>query len=244
MKLLLLLSTFFSLTCLAQKVPKNISVGFTLPPTYIVTWIDQNGKDSVTYERDNMLPSDHVFISLINKYNNMEPEHRKHVLGMTFSTYPPIYSCAFYMHECSPYQLLPEPYQEMRTPFIIGLDIMYWRNGYEIFCDSLIKLHQNEDSFFMAKWNEMDTSCLSNEIAFNKSKNILRHWETTHPSGHYWLDKRSCMYFDNGRYFMYYYDTTGEFIMGSGGGYDDSTLLADKWYKVTLDKSKKKRKIN
>lgn len=55
--------------------------------------------------------------------------HRKHVSGMVFTTYPPIYSCNICYKEFSPYQVLPKEYSDMRIPMTFGKDTFYF-NGY------------------------------------------------------------------------------------------------------------------
>ena len=144
--------------------------------------------------------------------------HRLHVLGMTYTTYPPFYSCVFCAHECSPYNFLSG---------IKQVDSVYRKYG------------DASDSVFMAWWNKKDTSCISNEIALNKSRDVWGTWMASHKPGKYYLDKTVAMHTSG---FISHYDEKGEFIMGYGGRFNDSTIMADKWYKVVFDKPEKKRR--
>lgn len=164
----------------------------------------------------------------------IQAQHRKHVLGMTFCTYPPIYSCEYCGSEISPNSLLPYKYDTMRVPMIFGRgknskDTLWW-NGYGRFCKFLKDHHWNEDSFFLAKWNERDTSCISREIALHKSENIGDHWFKTHKPGIYWLNKEDWM---STKGFMGHKSKTSNYAMG--GRFSDAVLLADKWYKIDSD---------
>lgn len=79
-------------------------------------------------------------------------KHRKHELGLIFSTYPPIYSCKFCGKEYS-------VYNHCKSMKEYG---------------EIVKKYGDDaaDSFFLAKWNEQDTSCLSGEEASRKSDNV------------------------------------------------------------------------
>ncbi len=151
-------------------------------------------------------------------------QHRQHVLGNTFSTYPPWYSCIYCNKEISPYEFLPKGYDYM--------------DGYRRFVDSLNKKRINDDAYFMTQWNKKDTSCISSEIALNKRVNIHDKWLKTHAAGEYFLDKTMSMS-TNG--FISHYDSTGRLTMAYGGSFNEDVLLADKWYKIILDKPKKKK---
>lgn len=144
--------------------------------------------------------------------------HRLHVLGMIYTTYPPFYSCVFCGHECSPYNFLKG---------INEVDSVYRKYG------------DAADSVFMAWWNAKDTSCISNEISLNKSRDVWSVWIASHKPGKYYLDKKTAMHTSG---FIYYYDDKGEFTMGHGGRFSDSVILADKWYKIVYDKQEKKRR--
>lgn len=149
--------------------------------------------------------------------------HRLHRLGMIYDTYPPFYSCVFCFGEFSPYQY---PHDESKGSRY---------DWYGIFCDSLKQIGQSDDSVFMDKWNELDTSCISREIAMNKSQDIWNNWKASHGRGTYYLDSTSSMHTDG---WLNYYDSAGSFTMGHGGRYNDSIILADKWYKIILDSLK------
>lgn len=155
-------------------------------------------------------------------------KYRKHVPGMTFTTYPPIYSCNFCHSEFSPYQFLPKEYIDMKIPMAVGKDTFYW-NGYGRFCDSLKKLKINEDSFFFERWNEEDTNCLSNEMKIIKSESVWNNWLKTHKKGKYFIDKTTWMNTNN---------CMGDENHVMGGRFSDEVLLIDKWYKIVYDKKK------
>lgn len=174
--------------------------------------------------------------------------HRMHSLGMTFSTSPPIYSCAFCHDEFSPRRFLPHPYDTMQVPMRMGIGIsntdttsifIGYSNGYYMFVDSLEKAGIKDYHYFMERWNETDTSCISNEIARNNHEIFYEHWSKTHVKGKYFLNKNESMD-TNGM--MYYYDDKGEFNMMMGGRFTDSILQADKWYRIIPDKPDKKKK--
>lgn len=82
-------------------------------------------------------------------------QHRKHVLGTMYMSYPPIYNCLYCPRSTSPYQLIPKRYSATI-------------DGYQLFLKYLHGKGLNSDSFFVARWNQKDTSCISSEIWWYK----------------------------------------------------------------------------
>lgn len=156
-------------------------------------------------------------------------QHRKHVLGSTFLTSPPWYSCVYCNREISPYQFLPKAYDTMKLPMYFGdsSEFIGYVNGYYKFIDSLEKHGISDSYYFMEKWNESDTSCISSEVALHKSENVWQRWLKTHKPGIYWLNKEDWMS-TNG--FMGHNSKKSTYAMG--GRFSDKILLADKWYKI------------
>lgn len=163
----------------------------------------------------------------------LQAQTRKHVLGMTFTTSPPIYSCEFCHSEVSPNSLLPIQYDTMHIPIDLGLGRKLWMNGYYELLRDFKKKNINSDSFFIARWNEKDTSCISSEIALYKSKNIGDNWIKTHKKGKYYLNKDDWMSTDG------FVGSNAPTWYAMGGRFSDSILLADKWYKVIYEEKKK-----
>lgn len=118
-----------------------------------------------------------LIVALIFISSLCNGQHRKHVLGWVICTYPPIYTCWYCNGEIDANSLLPYKFDTMRIPMVIDVwdekfkkthkQTMYW-NGYGRFINFLKLHHWNADSFFIAKWNKRDTSCISSEIKYNK----------------------------------------------------------------------------
>lgn len=157
-------------------------------------------------------------------------QHRKHVLGMTYLTSPPWYSCIYCSSEVSPNSLLPSPYDTMKIPFDIGDGRKLWVNGYYELLRDFRKKGIDSDSFFIAKWNEKDTSCISSEITLHKSEDIGAKWLKTHKPGIYWLNEEDWM---STRGMVGHKGKDSNYA--HGGRFSDSILLADKWYKIDSD---------
>jgi hypothetical protein len=153
--------------------------------------------------------SDTLETSLINTDPLPLPGgHRRHELGEVYSTAPPYYSCSFCHHEFSPYD---------------------WDSckSYSDWVTIEKKYGNKSDSFWMAKWNEMDTSCISNEIALHQSENFYDTWKSTHPYGYYWLNDSNYMFHGKD------YDMVGvKGSYGMGGRFSDNILRADTWFKI------------
>lgn len=156
-------------------------------------------------------------------------QHRKHKLGMTFLTSPPYYSCIYCNREISPIEYLPKVYSEMKIPMKLDT-LRLFMNGYYIFVDSLKKKGINDYEYFMDRWNESDTSCISSEIASHKSEDIGAKWLATHKPGIYWLNEEDWM---STKGFIGHKSKDSNYAMG--GRFSDEVLKADKWYKIVYN---------
>lgn len=93
--------------------------------------------------------------------------HRLHQLGVTLCSNPPIYTCVFCDACKSPENLLPDPYSSMYRKTLIPFfrkDSVLLFIGYDQFTDSLRRNKINEDDYFIDRWNEIDTTCISHEL--------------------------------------------------------------------------------
>lgn len=155
-----------------------------------------------------------ILIALLLLINiSSTAQHRKHELGMTYTTAPPYYSCRYCHKEYSPYS---------------------YCDGY-IEWASIVNKYGNAgaDSLFMSEFNKSDTSCISSEILYKKSIDIGDNWLKTHKPGKYYLNETAWMHTDG---------ICGGSNYAMGGRFNDSVLLADKWYKIIYDKKSKRKK--
>lgn len=163
--------------------------------------------------------------------------YRKHELGITLTSSPPLYCCRYCYKRISPRYYMPENYLVMKVPFLVsGADTMY-TDGYYRFVDSMEKLGIDVDGWFIDRWNEGDTTCLSSESEMLISIKIRDDWKRNHKPGYYYLDSNTVMHTSG----FVQHLRNGRTYMGYGGMFSDSILLADKWYKIELEGDRKKK---